>query len=61
MSLFVNFCTELTCEKHNNPADFYLDKIIRSEEQVKNAESATTEEGRGVCVCQLCGCVCVSE
>ena len=47
--MFVNFCPELTCEKHNNPADFYLDKIIRSEEQVKGAENATTEEGKGVC------------
>ena len=54
-----NFCAELTCEKHNNPADFYLDKIIRSEEQVKNAENATTEEGRGVSVC-LSVSVCVS-
>ena len=42
------YIAELTCEKHNNPADFYLDKIIKSEEQVKSAENATTEEGRGL-------------
>jgi len=54
----VTYITELTCEKHNNPADFYLDKIIKSEDQVKNAESATTEEGRGLSVClSVCNCL----
>ena len=44
------FCAELQCEKHNNPADFYLDKIIKSEEQVKDAQNAVTEQGKGVLV-----------
>ena len=42
------FYVELQCEKHNNPADFYLDKIIRSEEQVKDAQNAVTEEAKGM-------------
>ena len=38
---------DLACEKHNNPADFYLDKIIKSEEIVKDAQSAVTDEAKG--------------
>ena len=58
MCLFLS--AELQCEKHNNPADFYLDKIIRSEEQVKDAQNAVTEEGKGVCVClSVCVSVCM--
>jgi len=39
---------DLACEKHNNPADFYLDKIIKSEEIVKDAQSANTDEAKGI-------------
>ncbi|XP_065904850.1 broad substrate specificity ATP-binding cassette transporter ABCG2-like isoform X1 [Dysidea avara] len=39
---------DLACEKHNNPADFYLDKIIKSEEIVKDAQSAVTDEAKAI-------------
>lgn len=41
---------DLQCEKHNNPADFYLDKIIKSEEQVKDAQNAVTEQGKALAI-----------
>ena len=56
---------DLACEKHNNPADFYLDKIIKSEEVVKDAQSAVTDEAKGInllciiyVVCVYVVCVC---